>query len=228
MSLPQLVLAMLGDARLPTGSHAQSAGLEPAVLAGLEADGIPDFARTRLRTVTATEAGAAVLARRSWLGARVGGLDEVAAAWAARTPGKPLRDAADRLGRGYARLGLALWPDLLSAAELADRGAEPRLRYPRPVVLGVIAAVTGIGPEDLARLVAYDDVQTLAAAALKLLPLDPMTAAAWLLLLEPEITQLTRQVAGLTRVADLPAGSAPLLDAYLAVHAHTPRRLFHA
>ncbi len=32
---PDLLLAMLADARLPTGSHAHSAGLEPAVLAGL-------------------------------------------------------------------------------------------------------------------------------------------------------------------------------------------------
>ena len=228
MSLPQLVLAMLADARLPTGSHAQSAGLEPAVLAGLDAAGIPDFARTRLRTVTATEAGAAVLARRSWLSCRVGGLEEVAAAWAARTPAKPLRDAADRLGRGYARLALNLWPDRLGADELAVRGADPRLRYPRPVVLGVIAAVTGIGSQDLARLVAYDDVQTLAAAALKLLPLDPMVTASWLLLLEPEITRMTRQVVDLDRVEDLPASGAPLLDTYLAAHAGATRRLFHA
>ena len=30
-----LVLAMLADARLPTGAHAHSAGLEPAIHAGL-------------------------------------------------------------------------------------------------------------------------------------------------------------------------------------------------
>lgn len=227
-SLPHLVLAMLADARLPTGAHAQSAGLEAAVQAGLGVDGIPDFARSRLRTVTETEAGAAVLARHSWLSGEVGGLDAVAAAWAARTPAKPLRDAADRLGRGYARLARNLWPDALAADQLSARGAEPTLRYPRPVVLGVIAAVTGIGPVDLARLVAYDDVQTIAAAALKLLPLDPMTTAGWLLELEPEITRMTDQIAALTHCDDLPAGSAPLLDAYLTAHVHAPRRLFHA
>ena len=75
---------------------------------------------------------------------------------------------------------------------------------------------------------AYDDVQTLAAAALKLLPLDPMTTAGWLLVLEPEITRMTRQVVTLTGLEDLPAGGAPLLDTYLAAHADATRRLFHA
>ena len=75
---------------------------------------------------------------------------------------------------------------------------------------------------------AYDDVQTLAAAALKLLPLDPMVTAGWLLLLEPEITRMTRKVMDLDRVEDLPASGAPLLDTYLAAHAGATRRLFHA
>lgn len=227
-SQPHLVLAMLADARLPTGSHTQSAGLEPAVQAGLTVEGIPDFVRSRLRTVTATDAGAAVLARATWLAGEYGGLDAVSIAWAARTPSRPTRDAADRTGRGYARLARTLWPDALTDRELSLRGAEPTLRHPRPVVVGVIAAVTGIGAAALARLVAYDDVQTIAAAALKLLPLDPMTSAGWLLELEPEITAMTERVAGLTRVEDLPAAGAPLLDTYVAHHAHAPRRLFHA
>lgn len=223
-----LVIAMLGDARLPTGAHAQSAGLEPAVQAGLTSEGIPDFIRSRLRTVTATDAGAAVLARRSWLSVERGGLDTVASAWAARTPGKPTRDAADRLGRGYARLARTLWPEALTTQELSVRDAEPTLRYPRPIVVGIIAAVTGIEAVDLARLMAYDDVQTIAAAALKLLPLDPMTTTGWLLELEPEITSMTERVSAITRPEDMPADGAPLLDTYIAQHTHAARRLFHA
>ena len=54
-SNPELGALMLADARLPTGGHTQSAGLEPAVLAGLGADGnkpaeIEEYARDRLRT----------------------------------------------------------------------------------------------------------------------------------------------------------------------------------
>ena len=39
MSSPEVVALMLADGRLPTGGHTQSAGLEPAVRAGLGADG---------------------------------------------------------------------------------------------------------------------------------------------------------------------------------------------
>src|SRR4051794_4499122 len=58
---PEVVALMLADGRPPTGGHTQSAGLEPAVRAGLGADGkqltdIGTYARDRLRTVTRTEA----------------------------------------------------------------------------------------------------------------------------------------------------------------------------
>ena len=43
-------------------------------------------------------------------------------------------------------------------------------------MLGAIAAATGLPAVELARVVAYDDVQTVLAAALKLLPLDPADA----------------------------------------------------
>ncbi len=54
---------LLADARLPTGAHTQSAGLEPALRGGLEPSDVPSYIRARLRTVTAVEAGAAVVAR---------------------------------------------------------------------------------------------------------------------------------------------------------------------
>ncbi len=68
MSSPEVVALMLADGRLPTGGHTQSAGLEPAVRAGLGADGkqladVAAYARDRLRTVTRVEAAVAVLAR---------------------------------------------------------------------------------------------------------------------------------------------------------------------
>ncbi len=225
---PRLVLAMLADARLPTGAHAQSAGLEAMVQGRLTAAEIPDYLRARMRTVTATEAGTAVLSRRAWLTGGAGAVDDVTAHWAARTPSHHARDASQRLGRGYARLALRLWPRELSADESSARACRADLRYPRPVVLGVIAAATGLDADDLVRLVAYDDVQTVAAAALKLLPLDPVETARWLLDLEPEITSLVEVAADLTDVTDLPAHGAPRLDQLVGVHAHSSRRLFHA
>ena len=41
------------------------------------------------------------------------------------------------------------------------------------MVVGVTAAVAGLDAAQTARLVAYDDVQTVIAAALKLRPFDP-------------------------------------------------------
>ncbi|WP_251141000.1 urease accessory protein UreF [Cellulomonas dongxiuzhuiae] len=244
-----LVLAMLADARLPTGAHAHSAGLEPAVQAGLltahatpparersthragdrialspprggeDVGRIPTLAATRLRTVTATEAGAAVVARHLWLDRR--DLAPVEQAWAARTPSPAVRDAARRLGRGYLRLALALWPDDLDGAFPA--GSAP----PRPLVAGAIGAVTGLDALQVALLVGYDDVQTIASAALKLTPLDPATTTRWVLDLHPAVAAMAADVAHLTDPDDIPSAGAPMTDAWAQTHARTTRRLFH-
>lgn len=225
ISSPQLVLAMLADARLPTGSHAHSGGLEPAVIAGLSDQGrrpdeIPAFAWARLRTVTATEAGTAVVARYRWLAG--GSLSGVADAWAARTPSAAVRAATRQLGRGYLRLAYGLWPEEMAGA--FERGAAP----PRPLVLGVIGAVTGLSSRQVAQLVGYDDVQAIASAALKLVPLDPIEAMRWVLQLHPEVDAMADAVERLTEPAEIPASGAPVLDENAERHAVTTRRLFHA
>lgn len=224
-SSPHLVLAMLADARLPTGSHAHSAGLEPAILGGLSdrgrrIDDIPAFARSRLRTVTATEAGAAVVARNHWLDGRP--LADVEDAWSARTPSAAVRAAACQLGRGYLRLAHGLWPDEMRAA------FRPGSAPPRPLVLGVIGAVTDLSARQVAQLVGYDDVQTIASAALKLVPLDPVVATRWVLHLHPAIDAMADEVQHLTDPARIPARGAPVLDGDAERHAVSTRRLFHA
>ena len=59
----EVMLMLLADARLPTGAHTQSAGLEPALRGGMLPAQVPQYMQARLRTVTSVEAGAAVLAR---------------------------------------------------------------------------------------------------------------------------------------------------------------------
>lgn len=224
MSSPELVALMLADARLPTGGHTQSAGLEPAVRAGLGDDGrrlaeVGDYARDRLRTVVRVEAGTAVVARHLALT----GADPRAVVphWAARTPSAALRAVAGRTGRGYLRLAERVWSGVL---DHLPRDSET----PRPVVLGVIGAVTGLDAEQVARLVAYDDAQTVVAASLKLLPVDPMAAAGWLYALHPHLDDVVRAVAGLTDPDDVPADGAPLVDVHAERHSHERMRLFHA
>jgi urease accessory protein len=91
-----------------------------------------------------------------------------------------------------------------------------------------VAATVELPAEGLARLVAYDDVQSVLAASLKLLPGDPLDATARLLELAPAIDALVTAVGGMTEPGDIPAWSAPLVEAWAESHARAERRLFRA
>lgn len=209
----------LADARLPAAGHTQSGGLEPGLADGLDPADLPSYCRTRLATVVRTEAATAVVARHhAWLALP---LDPVEAAWAARTPSDAMRATSRMLGRGLLRLARRTWP-------VAVAGWTADARPPRPVVLGAIAAEAALTAENLARVVAYDDVQTVLAAALKLLPLDPAEAAAWCVSLLPDIDALAVSVAELTDPAAIPATGSPLIEGWAQAHARATRRLFSA
>lgn len=205
--------ALGGDSRLPTGSHTQSAGLEPALLGGLLPEQTLAFIRTRLATVTRVDAASAAVAWRYLADGR--SLDPVAAAWAARTPSADLRAAAVEVGRGYARL-------------LRGLGVDMPNRLPRPLAMAHYARYVGLDQTAIATLVAYDDVQSVLAALLKLEPLDPTTTVQWALAARSDVDALVTAVASLTEPDDIPAFSAPLLEQWHADHAMTTRRLFRA
>ena len=207
---------LLADGRLPTGAHTQSAGVEPALNHGLRLDQLPAFLAARLSTVTEVEAAAAVLARSRW--SDTDGLAAVDRAWRIRTPSDALRDASDLLARSYLRLAASVW-DL---AALAGR------RWCRAVVVGATAGTAGVSAVETARLVAYDDVQTVIAAALKLRPFDPAVGVGWAAAAAPAVEAMVERVAGLTAPEDLPAWSAPQIEQWGQLHATTERRLFRA
>jgi urease accessory protein len=218
-SSPDLLLALLADARLPVGGHTQSGGLEPAMThGGLTAAGVPDFLRGRLATVVAVDAGTAVVARHHVL--QGSDLTPVEDAWAARTPSAPLRTVSRTLGRGYLRLAGRIWPDPV----WAEFGRTP----PRPLVLGALAALAGLDAERLVRLCSHEDIATVTAAALKLDPCDPVEATRWAVAAHPLVEDLVDRCAPLTDPADIPAGSAPLLEQFSLLHDRTKQRLFHA
>ncbi len=146
---------------------------------------------------------------------------QLESAWAARTPSRALRTASRRQGRAYLRLAERVWPDTL---RYLPRDGE----IARPIVIGVIGAVTGLSAEQVARLVAYDDTQTVVAASLKLLPVDPAGAVTWLAALHDDIERLVNDVAPLTDIEKIPAGGAPLIDQFAEQHAIERMRLFHA
>jgi urease accessory protein len=132
-----------------------------------------------------------------------------------------VRGVSRRQGRLLLRLARRVWPDV--AAYFPNDG-----EIARPVVLGVVGAVTGLSAEQVARTVAYDDAQTVIAASLKLLPVDPADAATWLAGLHDDIERLVKDVAHVTRIDDIPADGAPLIDVFAHNHAIERMRLFHA
>ncbi len=222
---------LLADGRLPTGAHTQSAGLEPALNHGLRLDRVPDYLVARLTTVTEVEAAAAVVARRRWLAdPSVPALTEVDRAWRVRTASAALRDASDLLGRSYLRLAATVWTRLapLTANRIQSSGASISARWCRAVVIGATAAEAGLGGEQTARLIGFEEVQTVIAAAVKLQPFDPAVAVAWAVAAGPEVEAMVARVAGLCTIDEIPAYAAPQIEHWAELHTRTERRLFRA
>ena len=210
---------LLADGRLPTGAHTQSAGVEPALNHGLSLEAVPAYLTARLTTVTEVEAAAAVVARHLWPDAEL--LAVVDRAWRIRTPADALRDASDLLGRSYLRLASSVW-------ELAALAEPPGRRWCRAVVVGATAAAAGLDAAETARLVGFEDVQTVIAAAMKLRPFDPAVGVAWAVAAGPDVESMVERVSALTDPADIPAWSAPEIEQWGQAHATTERRLFRA
>ncbi|WP_232676542.1 urease accessory protein UreF [Nocardioides sp. R-C-SC26] len=225
------LLLLLADARLPVAGHTQSGTLEPALAGGLTVDDVPFFVATRLRTVTRVEAATAVVAlHRIRSGLK---LDDVERAWAARTPSPAMRATSRTQARALLRLTSRLWPaPAPPVVELVETPHLDRLEDRRPtsraVALAHAADRAGLSPRSLARLVAYDDVQTVCAAALKLVPLDPAVVTGWVFDALPLVDRLADEVAGLQLPHQIPASGAPQIEAWAQAHATATRRLFSA
>ncbi|MFK4852065.1 urease accessory protein UreF [Microbacterium sp. ZW T6_19] len=223
--LPSTSIAMLlADARLPSGGHAHSAGVEPALRAGMDPAQIPALLHTRAWTGSLVDAGTAVVARHLALTADADALTAAETAWAARTPSPAQRDAARVLGRGLLRLGTHLWPE---SHPLASLGRRPT-PAPRAVVLGVIAAEAGMDPLDLCRTVVYDDAASAAAAVLKLEPGDPAAASVWVAHTCAAVDDALRPISELTDSRDIPVAGAPESEQWAESHALLTQRLFRA
>jgi urease accessory protein len=197
---------LLADSRFPSGSYAHSLGLEQAVADGLT--DVPAFIRARQRWVAEADARFAVEARRA---RGVRDLVRLEVEWAARCPSPVLRESARRLGAQLLRSAAVIWD-------------VPVRRVPRPLALGIVAAVAGVSAEDAALLALYDDAATVASAALKLLPLDPAVTTGWLAELAPSMALAARAIAA--DRGPLPAPAAVAIELSAAVHLEQTERLF--
>jgi urease accessory protein len=214
---------LLADARLPTGGHAHSGGLEAALADGVAGlDGVAGFLHGRLHTVASVEAAIAAAAAGAAASGDLPELWTLDAEARARCASPALRVAASSLGRGLLRTALRVWPqDLVLPAYRAGSAHTPR-----PVVLGVLGAASGLQPEDVARVSLHEDLAGVAAAAVKLMPVDAAGAMALVARLAPEIDRLAAVLALPCPASELPSASAPLLDARSLVHDRQPGRLF--
>ena len=172
---------LLADARLPTAGHTQSGGLEPALLGGLDPgdlDGVlPDPARDRDAHRGGNRGGMPV-ARPSPAGPPT----------TSSSPGRqglPAPRCARPRGRSDGRTGG--WRSGCGRTRRPGRAARDHDALAAAGSLGLVAAATGLSADAVARLVAYEDVQSVLAASLKLLPGDPVDATARLLDLSPAI-----------------------------------------
>jgi urease accessory protein len=215
-------LLLLGDGRFPAGGYAHSGGLEPTIQMALVHDlaSLESFLEGRARSaglVAATFAAPSCVAFRVADWDRVGLLD---AELDARTPSPALRATSRQLGRQLLRVVGAVrpHPGLDRLAPLSHQ----------PVVLGAAAAIFGLGPQEAALLALHESVAGPAAAAVRLLSLDPFATHACLARLGPLLDELAEAAAGYidAELDDLPAASTPLLDLAAEHHTTANTRLF--
>ena len=95
-------------------------------------------------------------------------------------------------------------------------------------MVGAVGAAAGLDATATARLIGYDDVQTVVAATLKLAPFDPVLATRWVLAAGPLVDQMAARVAGFTTVEEIPAYAAPLTEQWAQGHRDEERRLYRA
>jgi urease accessory protein len=217
MSTPHAAALLLADGRLPTGGHAHSGGIEAAVAAGAvrTMQELREFCRGRLHTTGTTAAGLAAAAAD---GADLAYLDAEADA---RCPSPALRATSRRLGRQMIRTARHLWwSERLAAAADIPHGPH------HAVALGCVAAAAGLGPREAALLAAVDSITVPAAAALRLLGLDPFQVYGAVAELTGEADAVADHATALVAAGTLPSRSAPLLDVYAEQHTTMEVHLF--
>lgn len=215
-------LLLLADGRLPAGGYAHSGGLEPAVAAGRVADvaGLERFLIGRAETAgmiaAVFTAAACGQARRGDLS----GLTILETELDARIPSPELRKASRDLGRQLCRAMAGIHPH----PHFAALGLAPH----QPIVMGVGAAAFGLDPQDAALAILHETTAGAAAAAAKLLRVDPFEVHAALARATTRLDRLATVAAGHldTLPAELPASGSPLADIAAEHHRRSDVRLF--
>lgn len=216
-------LLLLSDARFPAGGYAHSGGLEAAVEEGLQVHEVSSFLTDRLVAVSGPECALAVAAARAARSDDLAALAELDAEAEARLPSPPLRIASRRLGAQLLRTAATVWPE--SIVVRAYREASTITA--RPVAFGVVGAAAGLADDEVAGAYLYEEAAMIAAAAVRLLPLDAAESVRGLLDAEPLLDSLAAEaVRPVASARELPPSFAPALDLRSLSHAAREGRLF--
>lgn len=218
----QAALLLLADGRLPAGGYAHSGGLEPAVTAGRVADmaGLENFLVGRAETAGLIAAAFAASACACAGRGDLSNLPALEAELDARTPSPELRKVSRDLGRQLRRAMNSIHPH----PDFAALGSAPH----QPVVMGVAAAVLGLGPRDAALSILHENNAGAAAAAAKVMRVDPFEVHAILARMTGRLDRLAERAAEVAEAppADLPAPGSPLADIAAEHHRRHDVRLF--
>jgi len=219
MSPSRAALMLLADGRFPAGSYAHSGGLEESIRAGRVRDttDLETFLRGRAATAGLVSAAFAAAACRAFAtGMAFGVLD---AELDARMPSPTMREVSRTLGRQLRRAVARMRPD----PGLDRLGRAPH----QPLALGAASAVLGAGPHDAAAAALHEAVAGPAAAAVRLMRVDPFDVHRLLGGLTGLLDDLAAAAVGhAADPEDLPAAAAPLLDIAAARHRGAEVRLF--
>lgn len=218
----EAALLLLADGRLPAGGYAHSGGLEPAVRAGRVTDmaGLEAFLIGRAETAgliaAAFAAAACVRAARGDLS----DLPELEIELDARIPSPELRKVSRDLGRQLRRAMEAIHPHAIHAG----LGTAPH----QPMVMGAAAAGFGLDPYAAALAILHENNAGAAAAAAKVMRVDPFHVHAILARMTARLDRLAGIAAQAADgpLADLPAPGAPLSDIAAEHHRRSDVRLF--
>ena len=219
-------LLLLADGRLPTGGHANSAGVEWAS----PHDDLSDPAKlapwiaSRMRNVGFVEAAFAVAA-----GASVSDQDAVSDAkldveLSARLVGPRARAVSRQMGRQFDRLARRLQPE--ATPRWAGQADGPHYA----LALGATAGAYGLGATAIASLVLHHQVASAITAVIRLHAADPIELAVVHAQMGDEIIDIAQLAPGWAEAhpSDLPSNSMALAEILAEDHGCWDSRLFVA